>query len=472
VANWNDVASNRIVVNSTLQSGVNVGAFSAKTAIPADELGATKTRADQYVNIATHNPTYSAKASNQLVAKRDLTGVVNLALTLQSLDGDGADNQVGATDIFGLNYVNFFGNTTENRTLAAGTVSATSYTIQDAQYSWTAIPSNSLRRRFTITDLTADSVIYDQFSSVGDSSAMNTTFTGTPGRSYSLTSRIDWTSTTVCWFTNITSGTVTVQTINTDGNPSSVTVGAGGSFQAYALRSNYSDFCFYCGTVYPHALTTGVDCQAACSADRSSPPTYYSPDQFLTSASLLYTNQGLCGGNLTQGVYSDGDNCYEIVDTIQTNISWNLVQNTDVSGCQDGGWVVSNSGMSVRYNIANSLNCGGSCNITQTGTATATINVGSQNLNMALSFEGIAERQATNFENIRFFLNNVEVARATSPGGNLGCQFGPAVSTFLVASPYPLNANTQYTLRIEFTTGDALYHVGCFYDADLIFTPR
>jgi hypothetical protein len=470
VANWNDIASNRIVVNSTLQSGVNVGAFSAKTAIPVDELGATKTRADQYVNIATHNPTYSAKTSNQLVAKRDLTGVVSLALTLQNLDGDGADNQVGATDQYGLSYTNFFGGTTENRTVAAGTISATSYTIQDAQYSWTVIPSNSLQRRFTITNITTSSVIYDQYSSIGDSTAKSTTFSGTASSSYSLTSSVDWTGSTTCWFTNITSGTVTVQTINTSGNPSSVSVGAGSSFQAYAIRSNYNDFCFYCGTVYSHSLSTGVDCNSACLS--SSPTTYYSPDQTLTSASLLYTNQGLCGGNLTQGFYSDGVNCYEIIDTIQTSISWNLVQNTDVSGCQDGGWVVSNSGMNVRYNIANSLNCGGSCNITQTGTATATINVGGQNLNMALSFEGLAERQASSYELISFFLNNVEVAKATSPGGNLGCQFGPAVPTFLVASPYPLNANTQYTLRIEFTTGDSLYHTGCFYDADLVFTPR
>ena len=77
MADWNSIEDNRIVVNSTLISGVNAGAFGALTSIPNDQLGATKARATQYVNIAANNPYLAAKTSNQLVAKRDLNGITS-----------------------------------------------------------------------------------------------------------------------------------------------------------------------------------------------------------------------------------------------------------------------------------------------------------------------------------------------------------------------------------------------------------
>lgn len=313
MANWNDLTNNQIVNNISLQSGVDGGQFTAKESIPVNNSGLTKARAAQYVNIATHNPTYAAKSSNQLVAKRDLTGLVNIALTLENLDGDGADNQVGATDQFGLAYTNFFGNSTENYTVAAGTVSATSYTIPDAQYSWTVIPSNSLQRHFVITDTTTSTVLYDQYSAVGDQSTMNTSFNAVAGRSYSLFSRIDWTSPVSCWFTNVSGGALAnVGIINVSGFPSATSVADGGSFQAYALRTNYADFCYTCQTVYAHTLSySAVDCATAC-ANYPLTSTYYSADAVLTSSSLIFANPGLCYYDLTPGYYSDGTNCYEI----------------------------------------------------------------------------------------------------------------------------------------------------------------
>ena len=104
-----------------------------------------------------------------------------------------------------------------------------------------------------------------------------------------------------------------------------------------------------------------------------------------------------------------------------------------------------------------------------------TITVGSTNTNMSLTFVGNAERELTNYELIEFKLsggsyNNILLASATAPGGNLGCQMGPAIQTYNVHPPYTLIANTVYKFRIDFTTNDPLYHLNAFYEAQLSFS--
>ena len=96
---------------------------------------------------------------------------------------------------------------------------------------------------------------------------------------------------------------------------------------------------------------------------------------------------------------------------------------------------------------------------------------------MGLTFVGIAEREHTNYELIEFKLsggsyNNVSLATATSPGGGLGCQMGPAVQTYNQNQPppYTLIANTVYKFRIDFTTSDPLWHQNAYYEAQLSFS--
>jgi hypothetical protein len=103
-------------------------------------------------------------------------------------------------------------------------------------------------------------------------------------------------------------------------------------------------------------------------------------------------------------------------------------------------------------------------------TATATITVGGNDVNMGLDFDGLGELQAPQFELITFKLDGVEVADAHAAGGNLGCAMGPVIKTFTQAPPYFLAANSVHTLLIEFTTADPLFHVGAFYEVDLSFT--
>jgi hypothetical protein len=142
---------------------------------------------------------------------------------------------------------------------------------------------------------------------------------------------------------------------------------------------------------------------------------------------------------------------------------------TGYTQCSDAGWTISNLNQTVRYNVSDSQNCGGTCNVTQTGWAEATITVGPQDVQMGLDFSGNAELQDTNYENILFKLDGTQIAKATSQDLNQGCAMGPVIKTFTVAPPYTLLAGTVHTLRIDFTTNDPLYHVDSYYQVELTF---
>ena len=166
-----------------------------------------------------------------------------------------------------------------------------------------------------------------------------------------------------------------------------------------------------------------------------------------------------------QGLVLTGGECPQPPLPV-TGLIWALTVNNP---CNASPWVVSNRNLKIRYNITNSVNCGGTCSALQAGTATATITVGAIDVNMGLSFQGIGELQQPNFEKITFSLDGVQIARANAAGGFLGCQMGPVVQTFTQAPPYLLLANSVHTLFIDFTTNDELFHVGSFYEVDLTF---
>lgn len=154
-----------------------------------------------------------------------------------------------------------------------------------------------------------------------------------------------------------------------------------------------------------------------------------------------------------------------------TGLVWATTNN--VSGatqCADAGWVISNGNLSIRYNISDSANCGGTCDLTQIGTATATITVGGFDTYLGLNFVGSGESQDAGFEKISFKLDNTLIASATSQDLNGNCVMVPVVQTYAVAPPYLLLAGTVHTLLIEFTTADPQFHVDGFYQANLSFT--
>ena len=150
-----------------------------------------------------------------------------------------------------------------------------------------------------------------------------------------------------------------------------------------------------------------------------------------------------------------------------TGLVWATTVNNP---CNATPWVISNQNLTIRYNVTDSTNCGGTCGVVQAGTATATITVGAVNTNMGLTFTGIGELQAPQFEIVTFQLDGVQIADAHAAGGNQGCAMGPVVQTYQTPPPYLLLAGTTHTLFINFTTADGLYHVGSFYQVNLTFS--
>lgn len=148
-------------------------------------------------------------------------------------------------------------------------------------------------------------------------------------------------------------------------------------------------------------------------------------------------------------------------------LDWILTVNNP---CDANPWVITNDNKSIRYNITDSLDCGGTCNDTQSGTATAIITVGKKRVIMDLDFEGIGELEASNFELIEFYLDGILIADAHAAGGGLDCTaFGPVVKSYIIPPPYILEPNTTHVLYVTFTTNDEYYHVGCYYQIDLDF---
>jgi hypothetical protein len=153
-------------------------------------------------------------------------------------------------------------------------------------------------------------------------------------------------------------------------------------------------------------------------------------------------------------------------------IYFSIIWATTFYGTNDGDpWLITRGGNSIRFSIEDSGNCGGSNDNVQGGTAIATIQTGSQAVQFDLTFDGLAELQDSGYENIEFLLDSVLLATATSQDLDQGCDMGPVTSTFFVSFPMLLAANTTYVLEINFTTGDALYHVDGYYQIDLNFSP-
>lgn len=147
------------------------------------------------------------------------------------------------------------------------------------------------------------------------------------------------------------------------------------------------------------------------------------------------------------------------------DIDWELTWNGTLLG---NPWIISNKEMSIRFNVEDSLNCGGNNVNTQSGTATATITVGNKNVLMDIDFVGIGELEASGFEEINFYINGNQIGSATSTGGSLECQMGPIIKTQQPQQQILL-ANQVYTFLINFSTNDHLYHVGSYYQVDLTF---
>lgn len=81
---WSAVANSQTVSFNNLQDAVNNSVFVAKATIPSSNECVTKAEADTYVRIDTNNAGYSAKSSNQLILKSDLTALFGVVFEVSS----------------------------------------------------------------------------------------------------------------------------------------------------------------------------------------------------------------------------------------------------------------------------------------------------------------------------------------------------------------------------------------------------
>jgi hypothetical protein len=148
-------------------------------------------------------------------------------------------------------------------------------------------------------------------------------------------------------------------------------------------------------------------------------------------------------------------------------VSWATSQSGLVS---TGGWVVSNGGRTIRFNVENSANCGGPNSNTQSGTATATIVTGAQGYRFVPTMVGFGEQEDPGYDAMYLYFNGSQLVYAHAPGGNLGCATSAAVVQEPSTIPFQtLAPNSTYSFVASFSTVDELYHINSYYELNLAF---
>ena len=121
---YSDLNQNQTVSFNNLQSGVSQGVFTAKTTIPSSNRQVTKAQANAYININTSLPSYVSKASNQLITKQDLSGIVTVTPYLmygvaanyayKSIDGGATWSVLSGSFGYDLDWTGIAGDSTGN----------------------------------------------------------------------------------------------------------------------------------------------------------------------------------------------------------------------------------------------------------------------------------------------------------------------------------------------------------------------
>jgi hypothetical protein len=97
---WAGLADNQIVSFNNLIDAVNTGQFTALTTIPASNEEITKTDASTYVDCWTGYSLFANKASNQLIAKRDLVTTTSTTSTTTAPPTSTTSTTTSSTTLF------------------------------------------------------------------------------------------------------------------------------------------------------------------------------------------------------------------------------------------------------------------------------------------------------------------------------------------------------------------------------------
>jgi hypothetical protein len=178
----------------------------------------------------------------------------------------------------------------------------------------------------------------------------------------------------------------------------------------------------------------------------------------------------LAGKNtaLSQISMTDFYNKSKNSSTVPLTVTWSLSQTN--TGSNGGGWVVSNGGRTIRFNVENSANCGGPNGAQQYGTATATILGGSAGYRFVPSMVGFGERQDTGYDQMSLYFNGSLIVQGDAPGGGAGCATAAPVVQTPSSIPFQtIGVGTSNTFTCYFDTVDGLYHVNSYYELQLSF---
>lgn len=161
------------------------------------------------------------------------------------------------------------------------------------------------------------------------------------------------------------------------------------------------------------------------------------------------------------------------------SISWTTSQ-SGITPYDPGGWSITNSNLRATFYVQDSVNCGGYNQEVQEGVAIARIYTGQYNYNMAVFVDGLGETYSSNHDRINVYLAGHQwgqppLGTLLSAGGSTGgtletaCSESPLIVDYYELPPYYLFAYKSYTLTLNYSTIDNLYHKNVYAEVDLQF---
>ena len=137
---------------------------------------------------------------------------------------------------------------------------------------------------------------------------------------------------------------------------------------------------------------------------------------------------------------------------------------------QDGGWIISEDGFTLQFNVEASHDCNEGTNSNeQKGTAVARFTLG-RYMELRVILSGMGESLDSDYESMKLAIDDSVVAQSTSNGLGKECTPSPVMATYYSSFPYILNPG-EHTLVVEYTSFDGFDHYGTYYVAELGLAP-
>ena len=147
-------------------------------------------------------------------------------------------------------------------------------------------------------------------------------------------------------------------------------------------------------------------------------------------------------------------------------LDWDTSQSGVIAG--SGGWSIpASDGTVIRFDLEDSVDCGGPNSNVQAGTATASIELEGDTL-LSVDIEGLGGAAGTISPEIMTVLVDGVIVSSASPEGSERCAGASLVQNNVFQQPLLLRAGTR-AISLSFTSRDNLFHQDAFYEARFVF---